>query len=177
MQNDPEKIVESFEQTLDEVVGKIDRVHGPLWEARNDVIRNIVAVGSAIFAGTITFSESILTGKSDIEIWFVLLSWTLMLLSIAAGVFVLWQSLTLRSLYPKLFNQSKELGKLIAKLDFQSPNIREQFQGIATQVIDPPFKTIGTSDRVAHWSSQVCLVFFFVSLLFFLIFAILRFVR
>lgn len=165
----------AIDRSVAQVVTQIDKVHGPHWEGRSELARNLVAIGVAVFAGTIALSERLLADLRPAQTWLILASWTLMLLSVSAGSIVLWHAANLRSFYPKYFNQRPALVKQIAALHAASPTLANDIAAILKITVDDALKPIGTADRAGHIAIRVCITLFFASLLCFLVFAVLRY--
>ena len=170
-----DSLMEALNKTLDESAARIDRVHGLLWEARAEVVRNLVAVGAAILAGTITFLDASFISHSSLQVWLLITSWTLLLISILSGLFVLWQSITLRSFYPKLFNNSTQIRKQFEALNLSNHDAADKGGVIIKSAVDAVVEPIGRADKCAQVGAGVCLSLFFCSMLCFMIFAGLRF--
>ena len=167
-------LMKSLDKTLDDEANHIDRVHGSHWEARAEVVRNLVAVGSAIFAGTVTFLEASPPNACSLGGWLLIASWVLMIVSISSGLFVLWQSVTLRSFYPKLFNNRPAFRKEFEALYLSAPDIADKSAAILKRVVDTVVNPMGCADSRAQVASRICLVSFFLSMSCFLAFAVSR---
>jgi hypothetical protein len=63
----------------------------------------------------------------------------------------------------------------LASLDPASHTLADESAAIFKDVIDGAVNPVGTADRIAHYAVRACIGLFFVSLLFFLAFAIGRF--
>lgn len=167
-------LMSTLNKTLDEKANHIERVHSSHWEARADVVRNLVAVGSAIFAGTVTFLEASPPSICTAGGWLLITSWVAMVVSISSGLFVLWQSVTLRSFYPKLFNNRPGIRKEFEALNLSAPDVADRSAAILKRVVDAVVNPMGQADIRAQVASRVCLVSFFLSMACFLGFAVSR---
>lgn len=169
-----DSLMAALKQTLDDKADHIDRVHGSLWDARIEVVRNLVTVGAAIFAGTITLLDASTTKSCSVQAWLLIGSWILLLISISSGLFVLWQSITLRSFYPKLFNSQPHIRKQFGALDLSKSDAVDKSAAILKSTVDAVVERIGRADKRAQVGARICLSFFFFSMLCFLVFAGLR---
>lgn len=169
-----DSMMATLDKTLEQEATHIDRVHGPLWEARAEVIRNLVSIGAAILAGTVTFLDSSPPTLAAPLEWPLIASWVLLLASISSGLFVLWQSVTLRSFYPKLFNSRPTIRSEFENLDLTQPTAPDQSAAILKRVVDGVVGPMGSADRRAQLSARICLISFFLSMIAFAIFAVAR---
>ncbi len=165
----------AIDRSVAQVVAQIDKIHGPHWEDRSELARTLVAIGVAVFAGTIALSERLLADLCLAQTWLVLASWIFMLLSVSAGSVVLWHAANLHSFYPKYFNQRPALAKQLTALNATSPTLVNEVAALLKATIDEALNPLGTADRTAHIAMRVCVALFFASLLSFLIFAIWRY--
>lgn len=164
-------LMAAVDQTLNEKAAHIERVHGSYWGARSDVIRNLVAVGAAIFAGTVTFIDRSASSLCTIEGLSLAVSWILLLASISAGLFVLWQSVTLRSFYPKLFNSRPQLREQFEALDLTQPDAVDRSAEVLERTVAAVVGAMGLADARAQLGARVCLISFLGSMLCFLVYA------
>ncbi|MGH8659266.1 MAG: hypothetical protein ACREV4_12545 [Gammaproteobacteria bacterium] len=162
-------LMATVDKTLDEKAAHVDRVYGPHWEARADVIRSLVAVGAAIFAGTVTFVHRTPSVLCTIERWSLVASWVLLIASTSSGLFVLWQSVTLRSFYPKLLNSRPQLRQQFEALDLTLPDAAAQSAAILKSAVDAVVNPMGLADSLAQLAARVCLISFLGSM--FLVYA------
>ena len=167
-------LMKALDTTLDDKAAHIDRVHRSHWEARSQVVQSLVSVGSAIFAGTVTFLNASPLSTCSVDGWLLISSWVLLILSISSGLYVLWQSVTLRSFYPKLFNNRPVIRKQFEALDFSAPAAADNSAAILKTVVDNVVVPMGRADLRAQCASRVCLGSFFLSMLCFLAFAVWR---
>ncbi len=167
-------LMSNVDTTLENEAAHMDRVHGPLWEARSDVVRNLVAVGVAVFAGTVTFLEGVASSACTLGGALLLASWALLVISVSAGLFSLWQSITLRSFYPRLFNSRPRLRAEFQKLDLTRPDAIDRSAEILKAAIDAVVGPMGVADTRGQIGARVCMVCFFGSMMFFLGYAVTR---
>jgi hypothetical protein len=104
-----------------------ERVHGRHWDARVEVIRNVVSVNAVVLAGTIAFIDKAPPRASTGA--FLVSCWLVLVVSLALGLYVLWQSMTLRSFYPKLFNAQLYLREQFSQVDLSHPDARTPERG------------------------------------------------
>lgn len=154
-------MMRGLDKAIDDEAAHIERVHGPHWEARAEVVRNLVAVGSAIFAGTVTFLDVATPSTCSVDGWLLIASWLLLSVSISSGLFVLWQSVTLRSFYPKLFNNRPAIRREFEAIDLNAANAADKSVEIVKRVVDGVTNPIGRADSRAQAASRICLASFF----------------
>lgn len=65
----PDTLKQAINVAYNDTTAAIDRVHGPLWEARADAVRNLVSVSAAILAGTIVFLSDLLPPVQTYGFW------------------------------------------------------------------------------------------------------------
>jgi hypothetical protein len=153
---------------------ELERVHGKHWDARVEVIRNVVSVCAVVLAGTIAFLEKDPPRTTTLKGAFLISSWLLLVASLAFGLYVLWQSVTLRSFYPKLFNSQLYLIDQFSQLDLSQPDVVHRSAAILKRVTDSVVNPIGFADRAAQWVTLACMGSFGTSMVCLLIYALFR---
>jgi hypothetical protein len=103
----------------------------------------------------------------------LLLSWILVVSSICSGLFVLWQSVILRSFYPKLFNQRPALKAKFSALDLSTPQGIADSARILQEAVDAVVGPMGEADTRARGAVRMCVITFVGAMLSFLVYALL----
>jgi hypothetical protein len=167
-------LMDGFDEAVRSSAENIESVHGKHWDARLDVARTVVSIAAAILAGTVTFLDKVSSDISNIQGISLIGSWTLLVVSIAAGLFVLLQTVTLRSFHPKAFNGRVFVHNKFSALDLGSPNAPTQAAQIIRKATDEIFNAMGRADNHAQFAARACLISFLASMLAFLSYALAR---
>lgn len=167
-------LVDGYEKAVRVTAENIERVHGKHWDARLDVARTVVSIAAPIFAGTVVFSENISSNDSGIQKASLVASWAVLVVSIVAGLVVFLQTVTLRSFHPKAFNGQIFVKDKFTALDLTSPDAPDHAARIAGQATKQIFDAIGKADTRASNSAAICLTAFGISMVCFLIYALMR---
>lgn len=171
---DIRRVLGVFQDAVRDTNEKMQAVHGPQWEARSEVTRNIVAVASAVFAGSVAFFDDFQSSSNCFETAALVTSWILLLLSICAGIYVLWQAIALNGFYPRLFNAQPDMRARLERLNPAAPDLLDQVMAIAAEAIDGVTKAIGVADIRASRASRASLVLFILGLCFMLLYAVVH---
>jgi hypothetical protein len=174
MSLDVDTLMNGFDKTVETIAGQIDRVFDKQWEARAEVIRNVVGVASVIFAGTVAFLEKDPPHSNTLEGACLVSSWLLLLASIAAGLYVLWKLIALRSTHAMLVNQKPYIQSQFSTLNLNAPDVVEQSIVIVRKVADGMTQRMGDADKRARVGSGVCMIAFGASMVSFLIYALAK---
>ncbi len=165
---------EALDKTLNDVADRIQRVHGAQWDARSDLVRNIVGIAAVIFAGTVTFISERNHSGAPCRSMLLVSCWVSLVLCILAGLYVLWRSVTLRSFYPRMFHSAPQIRATLSELDDTASDYDERTGEVLRQATDPVMKSIGSADSHAHVGAIACLGLFFIAMLLLLFYAISR---
>lgn len=94
--------------TADDIGDRIERGHGRIWAARQDVAKTILSLASGVLVLTLTFSESLLPeGAAPSIRWLIVSSWLALLLCCATALLSLWMGIKLRATPAMLRSQAK----------------------------------------------------------------------
>jgi len=175
MDPDAKDVIIAQRKSVDEVVDRIDRVHGPYWRARLDLIKLLITILSALLAGTVTFSSSIVDNPETAKFLCLLyVAWSLLFLSLVSGVLAIWCSSKLHSFYPAYFNQSATLEAKIKALNNDDENFMDNVVGAFKEAIDNAIRPLGPADSRAEKATLCCLASFVLGLGVFLFFGALQ---
>lgn len=147
-QGDPKAIlregVEKFEEKLKTTPEEIEKVHGPFWNARYELAKNIVSLSSAALVLTVTFSKSLVEAKPpavpvSLGGWRYLLfgSWLAFLLCLIFATLSLWISIKLKTVGARLFNQRAKIEHALGNLDLNDPDPLSELKELLAQALDP----------------------------------------
>lgn len=167
----PEEVIAAQNLSVDQVIDKIDRVHGLYWKSRYDFINLLITINTAIIAGTVTFSSSFLgtTGTTQyINLLFV--AWGLLFISLISCVFAIWFSIQLYLFYPRYFNTKDKLEEKIKALDSESDNYQQEIVTLFQSTISDAVQPVGKSDSRTDAASKTSLATLVAGLGFFLFF-------
>jgi tellurite resistance protein TehA-like permease len=125
-------------------------------------------------AGTVIFLDKISPNASTIQIVVLFASWASLVASIIAGLIVLLKTVTLRSFHPKAFNGQVFVHSKFSALNLMSPDALDKAAEISRHATTENFDAIGKADRQATSAAATCLTAFGMSMLCFLIYALVR---
>jgi hypothetical protein len=147
-----------------EVASEMQEVHGPLWEARENLAKLAVSLSSAILVGTITFSGGLVgsTAPSATCPILVITSWSLLFVSLVAGVISLWFSTTFKSFRVRLTNAEPALIESAGKLDPSLPpeKLQQELVKLVVNYANAGSKPVGRADTGARVSLVTSLISF-----------------
>ena len=167
-------LMTGYENAIRSSAENIELVHGHQLDSRLDVVRTVVTIAAPVFAGTITFLDKVSWADSVVQCCLLVGSWILLAVSIAAGLYVFLQSVTLRAFHPKAFNNQIFVGRKFSAVDLQAPDVANQSAQILREATEGLFNSIGVADTRANTATRVCLITFFGSMVAFLVYAIAR---
>jgi hypothetical protein len=174
MKHSVKSLMAIADTTMDSEADHIERVHGKHWDSRADVVRNVVSVGAVVLAGTIAFLDKDPPHGTTILGMSLLASWLLLIASLSCGLYVLWQSVTLRSFFPKFFNARPSIHAQFARLDLSQPDVPDRSAEIVRIIVDGVVNPIGVADNRAQAATKLCMVTFGASMACLLMHALLR---
>jgi hypothetical protein len=141
-ENNPNEIlrkgVQEFEEYLKGAPDEIEKTHGPIWNARYELAKNIVSLSSASLVLTVTFSKSI-TDPNGPFTWKYLLfgSWLALLLSLISAILSLWVSIKLKTFGARFFNQRAKIRGALDSLDLNKPDPLKGLRNLVDEVLVP----------------------------------------
>ena len=152
---------DKFHENVRKAPEEIESVHGPYWNARYELAKNIVSLSSASLVLTVTFSKSVV-GTNNVGAWKYLLigSWLAFLLSLIAAVSCLWISIELKSFGARLFNVRAKIREAIERFDLSKSNPTDEIEALLLAALSP----MGTVDERAGRLLRASLVLFIVAL-------------
>lgn len=156
-----ERLYNAYLNFLQGYLTNIDKIHAPYWEARNDLIKNIISLASASIVLTVTFSGT-LVNRDTPGSWKYLLfgSWLSFLLSIISAILFLWLAAKLRSIPTMYFYQQNEIRKAVDAIELTNP---ESWESPSAALM----KAFPNVDRVDKWAKRwlnACLILFIFAL-------------
>lgn len=157
-------IVEKASAAAEEVGEHMAKVHGQLWDGRENLSKLIVSLSSAMLVGTITFSGTLLGSGSEPTVCPVLIttSWVLLFLSMVLGLTSLWHSNTLKSFRVRFTNSEPDIIKEASKLDSNKTpeELMPEIVEIVKKYSDASVRPLGSADRLSHYSLMASLLVF-----------------
>jgi hypothetical protein len=152
---------DQFHENLKKAPEDIESVHGPYWNARYELAKNVVSLSSASLVFTITFSKSVID-TATVGVWKYLLfgSWLAFLLSLISAVSCLWISIKLKSFGARLFNQRAKIREAIEQFDISKPNPTNEIERLLLTALSPMQPVDKWAGRLLHAS----LILFIVAL-------------
>jgi len=153
-QIDPDYVSKTARAAAEEVSAEMQEVHGPLWEARENLAKLAVSLSSAILVGTITFSGGLVGSAAPSATCpiLVIVSWSLLFVSLVAGVVSLWFSTTFKSFRVRLTNAEPELVASAEKLDSTLPpeELQQELIKLVVKYANAGSKPVGRADTGAR---------------------------
>jgi hypothetical protein len=152
---------EQFNENVRKAPEEIENVHGPFWNARYELAKNVVSLSSGSLVLTITFSKSIVDANS-IGVWKYLLfgSWLALLLSLISAISCLWISIKLKSFGARFFNKRAKIREAITKFDLSKLNPTDELEMLLLEVLTPLYPVDVWANRLLH----ISLILFIVAL-------------
>lgn len=159
-----EYVAETARKAAEEVSSEMQEVHGPLWEARENLAKLVVSLSSAILVGTITFSGALIgsTGPEATCPILVILSWSLLFIALSSGVVSLWFSTSLKSFRVRLTNAESSLVESAGKIDPSLPPeaLQEDLVKLVAAYANAGSKPVGRADAGARYALVMSLASF-----------------
>jgi len=154
VQIDTDYVTETARAAAREVSEEIQEVHGPLWEAREQLAKLVVSLSSAILVGTITFSGDFIGSQEDSAQCpaLVVVSWLLLFTSLVAGVVSLWFSTTFKSFRVRLTNAEPALKESAGQLDPLLPpdELQKELVALVASFAKAGSEPVGRADTGAR---------------------------
>lgn len=160
MESNPqhEEVIAAQHLTVDQVTEKIDRVHGPYWKARNDFLKLLITINTAVIAGTVTFSSSFIDSSNTTQCLNLLyVAWSLLFVSLISSVIAIWLSSQLYLFYPRYFNTKDKLEEKIKELDSKSGDYQRNIVTLFQQTINEAIQPVGKADSRTDIASKISL--------------------
>lgn len=159
LQVNADYVAEQANSAADEIVTKIERVHGPIWANRQELCKLIISLASAILVGTITFAEKVVSANSASSCAGLILvaSWLFFFVSICSSLLTVWYAGVFQTLRAR-FNNSKPQLKRDAseikadnqeELDQQTIDLVKQYSDSALNAVKPADERTAIFTRVA----------------------------
>jgi len=163
---DPERLASKARDIGRETAEEIVAVHGPLWKARDDLTKLVLSLATAILAGTISFSSSILNQTSSSFASLALIfCWFLMLIAICCGLASLWSANTLQSFRVRFTNAEPHIKAEARKIEASSEDeVMSAISDIIKRYSEEALNPLGPADVRAKYMSLAALVLFASSL-------------
>lgn len=159
------EILRDQEEKVKRTLSEIDYVHGRYWSQRNEFVKALVPIISAVFVATVAFSDSIL-GDSGTKaaVWLLMLSWAGLVVALLAALFSMWFSLTLSTFGARFFNTRPQREKSINELQPNDPENFNKLVAIFKSSFDAAFNPVGSADIRADRSLKTSIVVFAIAL-------------
>lgn len=171
---DTENVMKAIRSTGDQLIERIELVHGPYWNSRLDIVKTVLGLTSAILVGTIAFSSSLAgPNQETINIPCLLFtSWFLLFSSLCAATFNLWHMYKLRAVHPNFFNKSNEITDQLNKVSPKEngEDLLPDIMNIMATAVRDSVSPSTPSDRFSHYGLAVQLISFTLGLFMFLFF-------
>jgi hypothetical protein len=157
-------VAETARAAAEEVSVEMQKVHGPLWDARDSLAKLVVSLSSAILVGTITFSGDLIGSGSlttNCPI-LVVTSWFLLFLALVSSVMSLWFSANLKSFRVRLTNAEPALKDRAGKIDPSLPTdqLQQKLVELVSEYANAGSVPLGRADVGARWSLNISLISF-----------------
>ena len=174
-QPNPETVISAQRASVEEVVDRIDRIHGPYWKVRSEFVKLLITINTALLAGTVTFSSSLIGDSCAVKFLGLLyLSWGLLFLSLVSSVVAIWLSSQLYTFYPRYFNQTDKLEGEIKALNKNDTEYMDKIFALFKESIDDSVGPLGPADSRTEAATKWSLCAFVVGLGFFLLFGMFQ---
>lgn len=170
--------MKAIRKSGDELIERIQLVHGPYWDSRLDLVKTVLGITSAILVGTIAFSGSLIgPGKTGLSCaWTLYLSWVLFFVSIISASFSLWHLYKIKSIHVTFFNKSDEITNKLENVGARDDELEleKEIMNIVGSAVKESVVTARPSDEASHNTLFIQLLTFVAGLLMFLIFGVLQ---
>jgi hypothetical protein len=136
-----------LQESADGVISEMEKVHGPIWGARESLARLLISLASAVLVGSVAFADSILASESAWSQRALLISWVFFFLSITAGVLSVWHAGTLTQARARFVNSEPAFKEEAEQL--AAASAEELLRGvfaIVKRYSDGVFESIGQAD-------------------------------
>jgi hypothetical protein len=154
--------LDQYEKATKETLDEMNKVHGPYWQARNDLARVLITVSAAILALTVTFSSSNLLNRTpEYCIYLILFTWFFLICTIMVCIASLWLTMKISSVHIHFVNQQPIFLKKVEQMLAHGRFEKEFFEGL----FSAPFKNVGKNDTWSYRLLLTGLVFFSLSLI------------
>lgn len=162
-----EKFKEDFVSVVYETAGdigdRIERAHGKVWAARQDVAKTILSLASGALVITLTFSERLVPAGAGPAIrWLIASSWLALLLSCSSAVLSLWISIKLRATPAMLQGQAE------AAHDHVLAEAKKEDFDLRPAILESPFREVfealEAADRNSYKFTTIALCLLLLSL-------------
>jgi len=156
-----ERAADSIMKNIESRLKHLSDLHTPYWDARNDVLKNLIQLASGSIILTVTFSSSLL--KPGVA-WKLSLfgSWISFLASIIAAVLSLWLSTRIRTVPVAFHNQR---GKIVNALKGKSRNRISDITDEVAELIMRDIPKYDLSEKYVTRCLHVSLLFFILGLI------------
>lgn len=164
-EQDKTKILTSaYIKTVDEVLDRLDKIHGPNWTARNDFAKIIITLSSGILALTVSISSGLFTKGYQQNLTinnYFLVELVFLMITIFSSVFSVWLCMKVTFLRIQFENQRTKFVEQAIILEKKGVTMSELFKQVSLERFDKIFKLDTLADRLLH----VGLISFGVSML------------
>ena len=173
-----EKVLPAIQKAGDATAERMRYVHGPYWSSRLDVCKVVLTITTAVLAGTISFSGSLLgPGKEALDYpLFLFAAWLMFIGSLNASLYALWHLYQLNRFHVVFNNKSPELEEAIKRIGPRE-TVDELVQGlnnIVVQITNSSAELLSTADKHSHNALMVQLITFGLGIIFFSIFGVMQ---
>jgi hypothetical protein len=155
-----EKSLGPYDQSIDEIVKELDKIHGPYWRSQSDLAKLIVSLSSAALVLTVTFSKDLAVNLSNGWKVFLFLSWLSFAVSTVIGIIGLWAFTKFHTVQIMFFNQREQMKIRIAEMKRQDKFKAELFEDL----LSAPFFKLKKYEKAAGVAVVVELVLFILAL-------------
>jgi len=159
------EILADQEGKVKRTLSEIDYVHGRFWSQRNDFVKALIPLISAILVATVAFSDSILGDDGTAAAtWLLVLSWAGLVVALLAALLSMWFSLTLSTFGARFYNTRPHREAAISELQANDQEIINKLVAIFKDSFDAAFNPVGNADIRADRSLKTSIAVFAISL-------------
>lgn len=161
---DTHYVTETARAAAAEVASEVNEVHGPLWEARENLSKLLVSLSSGILVGTITFSGELMGVGNAAPVCsaLVVVSWSMLFFSLISAILSLWFSTTFKSFMVRFTNAEPALLASLRHVDASMPveELKEHLVDEIAKMARAASQPLGYADTGARISLIASLFLF-----------------
>lgn len=151
----------AYIKTVDDLLDRFDKIHGPNWTARNDFAKIIITLSSGILALTVSISSGLFAkGYQQSMTNYFLTELVFLIFSIFSCVVSIYLCMRITMLRIQFENQRTKFIENTLVLEKQGVSMPEFFKQVLFERFDKTFKL----DMLAGWLLHVGLISFGLSM-------------
>lgn len=171
-------VVQAIREAGQSTADKIRQVHGRYWDSRLDLCKVVLTISTAVLAGTVSFSSSLIgPGKAGLVCPLLIISsWFLLVISICAALVALWYIYQLNTFSVVFFNKTPEIEEAVDSIGKQeSPQeFVSEVGKVIVNVTNSVANPMHNYDKYSHCAVATQFISFWFAILVFVIFGVLQ---